>query len=291
MEQIIAEYLEAIFVFGLLSAVLLWTARCKGFFSFPHRSTPPLHPVTFPSLCIVFAIYLLMTTAVGPLLVHLLRQIYALLSLGFPPQAWVGWIQMVLLMTIFLLFFLYSKAYAPGLFQSVWKDHGIVDPKPVLSDFFIGIATWFIGYPVVLCVGQIADFLLHILFGFQSFEQVAVRYLKNNLSSPPLLVVALFTILIAAPVIEEFLFRGCLQTFFKRWISPKGAIALSSLCFAFFHYSASQGLGNVSLIASLFTFALFLGFVYERQASLFASIGLHMTFNTVSTVRILFFPE
>ena len=72
---------------------------------------------------------------------------------------------------------------------------------------------------------------------------------------------------------------------------PKKAIVFSALCFALFHYAPSQGMGNISLLATLFLFALFLGFIYERQASLFASIGLHMTFNAVSTFRILFFPE
>ena len=106
-----------------------------------------------------------------------------------------------------------------------------------------------------------------------------------------MLAVALFTILIAAPIIEEFLFRGCLMTYLKRYMPPKGAITLSALCFSLFHFAPSQGFGNISLVASLFVLALFLGFIYERQASLFASIGLHMTFNAVSTFRILFFPD
>jgi membrane protease YdiL (CAAX protease family) len=72
---------------------------------------------------------------------------------------------------------------------------------------------------------------------------------------------------------------------------PRNAILLSALCFALFHFAPSQGIGNISLVGSLFLFALFLGFIYERQASLFASVGLHMTFNTVSTFRILFYPE
>ena len=98
------------------------------------------------------------------------------------------------------------------------------------------------------------------------------------------------TIVIAAPCIEEFLFRGCLQSFLKQYMSTKGAILFSSLCFSLFHFSLSQGLGNISLCASLFVFALFLGFIYET-GSLFASVGLHMTFNIVSAGRVLFFPE
>jgi membrane protease YdiL (CAAX protease family) len=74
-------------------------------------------------------------------------------------------------------------------------------------------------------------------------------------------------------------------------LGTKAAILLTSLAFALFHYSGSQEIGNVSLIASLFTFALFLGFIYEKQSSLFASIGLHMTFNLASALRILLAAE
>ncbi|MBI3211827.1 MAG: CPBP family intramembrane metalloprotease [Simkania negevensis] len=52
-----------------------------------------------------------------------------------------------------------------------------------------------------------------------------------------------------------------------------------------FHLSSSQGVGNISL----FIFALYLGFLYEKQCSLFASIALHMTFNSISVIRILFY--
>jgi hypothetical protein len=207
------------------------------------------------------------------------------------PIALLGWVQMFTLVGIFLLFYLYSKTIAPDFFKKIWKDKSIPHPKPILIDFLMGVMTWFISFPLVIAVGQLTDMLLYYFFGFENYEQVAVHYLKTTLHSPPMLAVALFTILLAAPIIEEFLFRGCLQTFFKRFFSPKGAIVLSALCFSLFHYAPSQGIGNISLVASLFLFAFFLGFIYERQASLFASIGLHMTFNTVSTCRILFFPE
>ena len=142
-----------------------------------------------------------------------------------------------------------------------------------------------------MVVGQTADLLLYVLFGFEGYEQVAVQYLKMTLTSPLLLSVALFTVIITAPVIEEFLFRGFLQNYLKRYLGKKAAILSSSLCFALFHLAPSQGLGNISLAISLFIFACFLGFIYERQKSLFASIGLHMTFNLVSTLRILFIQE
>jgi membrane protease YdiL (CAAX protease family) len=284
------EYIQVILLFGLVGCILLLIAKSKGYFVLPHtEKRDPI--VNFKTVLIVFAIYLGMTMLVAPVAVHLIKSTYALFSHVNMPIAVLGWIQLLTLITIFVLFYLYSKTQGPDFFKRIWKDKTIPHPKPILTDFLIGVMTWFISFPLVIAIGQLADMLLFYFFGFENYEQVAVRYLKTTLNSLPLLAVALFTILLAAPVIEEFLFRGCLQTFFKRYFPPQGAIVLSALCFSLFHFAPSQGIGNISLVASLFLFALFLGFIYERQASLFASIGLHMTFNTVSTCRILFFPE
>ncbi len=289
--QTFFEYFNGIITFGLLGVILCWIAKSKGFFVLAERKREHLPRVSVKSLVVVFAIYLSMTMLVAPLLATLLKSIYQLLSLGSTTLLAMGVLQMIVLMGIFLMMYLYAIAYDKGLFKKIWKDNSLPHSKPILTDYFTGVMTWVLSFPLVVAVGQIVDMILHYLVGFESYEQVAVRYLKEMLKSPSLLTVALFTILVAAPVIEEFLFRGCLQTFFKRFTSQKGAIFLSAACFALFHYAASQGVGNISLILSLFTFALFLGFIYERQASLFASIGLHMTFNTVSTLRVLLFPD
>jgi uncharacterized protein len=285
------EYFQGIFLFGLLGCILLWAAKSKGYFVLPHPTERKAHAINFKTVVVVFAIYLGMTMLVAPILIHLIKASHSLFSNENLPVAVLGWVQMLTLIGIFLLFYLYSKTQDPSLFKKIWKDRSIPHPKPIATDFLMGVMTWFISFPLVIAIGQFADMLLYFFFRFENYEQVAVRYLKTTLNSPPMLAIALFTILLAAPIIEEFLFRGCLQTFFKRYVRPKRAIVLSALCFSLFHFAPSQGIGNISLVASLFVFALFLGFIYERQASLFASIGLHMTFNTVSTCRILFFPD
>lgn len=285
------DYFKVIIFFGLLGGVLVWVAKANGFFVLPRSKDIKKPPVTIQSIIVVFAIYLGMTMLVGPALGRMFQSSYAVFSEKNPPVAVFGWIQLFVLLSIFLLFYLYSKAQESELFQRVWKDPKIPNSKTIVTDFLIGVGTWIISFPLVVAVGQFADMALYFFYGYENYEQVAVRYLKTTLGSPPMFAIALFTILVAAPVIEEFLFRGCLQNFFKRYMLPKNAIILSALCFSLFHFSSSQGIGNISLVASLFLFALFLGFIYERQASLFASIGLHMTFNGVSTFRILFFPE
>lgn len=279
--------METILVFGLLGLILLWVAKSKGYFVLPSSVKGKGSHLLFKTVLVVFAIYLAMTIIVAPAAVSIVRSI----SGETIPIAAIGWIQLLTLATIFILFYLYAKTQPPETFKKIWKDWSVPNAKPILTDFFMGVMTWFIGFPLVIAVGQLADMFLYYFFQYVNYEQVAVRYLKTALSSPFMLIVALLTILIAAPVIEEFLFRGCLQTFFKRFFSVRKSIVFSALCFSMFHFAPSQGIGNFSLIATLFVFALFLGFIYERQASLYASIGLHMTFNAVSTFRILFYPE
>ncbi len=218
----------------------------------------------------------------------LIHTIYAF-SKTPPPFVVVSYVQLMIILMTLVCFYLYTHYLDPALAQRIFKDRTVAHSKPIYVDFGMGAITWVIGFPLVIAIGQLTDLLLLLLTGFQNYEQVAVHYLKMTLPSPPMLTIALFTILLAAPAIEEFLFRGFLQTYLKQFMNVKLAIVISSLCFALFHLAPSQGMGNISLVISLFTFALFLGFIYEKQGSLFASFSLHMTFNAVSTFRILFF--
>ncbi len=284
------EYIEAILIFAPLSFFLLWIAYARGYFVLPYSHVPAKSSLSLKSVTIVFAIYLGATIGVASVLSYLVREIYGIKQIPVPPIV-MSWLQLLIFGIILLFLVLYSRTLEKTLIRKIWKDWSIPNAKPIIWDIALGSLTWVLSFPLVIVVGQIADLLLTIFCGFEAYEQVAVRYLKTTLSSPEMLTIALMTILIAAPIIEEFLFRGILQTYFKRFMSVKLAIVCSSLCFAFFHYAPSQGIGNISLIVSLFTFALFLGFIYERQSSLFASIGLHLTFNAMSSFRILFMPE
>jgi len=173
----------------------------------------------------------------------------------------------------------------------LWKNPFNIPKFSLKQDLLIGIYAWFLGAPITLVVGQVFDLLICILYGATTYEQVAVHQLREALHSPLLLTSTLLSIFISAPIIEEFLFRGILQNFLKQYVSRKSALILAAFFFAFVHMSPSQGLGNLSLFFSLFTFGCFLGYVYERQGSLLASIALHMTFNAITTLQILFIAQ
>ena len=170
--------------------------------------------------------------------------------------------------------------------KSVWGNNAFKSISQSAKDFFIGFCAWFVGYPIMLVVGQLASILTLIFFLPSTVEQVAVRYLRQIMDYPVLFISTSLLIVFVVPIVEETLFRGFLQTWLRKWLSRTGAIIVSSLIFALFHYSSSQGQNNIELLCSLFTLSCFLGFVYERQQSLWASIGLHTTFNGISVLAL-----
>jgi uncharacterized protein len=286
-----SEFLFDILFFGAFSFFMLWIAKANGFFTLPYNKRSEL-PLKGRSLAILFGFYLGITLIVIRLLIQIFHSFYSKTHPNLPlSHGALGVIQLVSIGLLCCCFFLYARAEGAALFKRIWKDKSLPHTRSIPFDIAMGLLTFFVAFPVIALIGECVDMLLYAFFGLENYEQVAVRYLKTNISSARAMLIPLFTILIAAPTIEEFLFRGCLQTFLKNKMSIKKAIFSSSLCFALFHFAPTQGLGNISLIISLFSFALFLGFIYERQASLFASISLHITFNGFSTIRILFFSD
>jgi membrane protease YdiL (CAAX protease family) len=110
-------------------------------------------------------------------------------------------------------------------------------------------------------------------------DQEAIAFAKSSFKQPYQFAMAFITLVFFAPLIEETLFRGFIQSFIRRFLGSKKAILLTSLIFSSMHFTMSQGLRNITLIGSLFVFSLFLGFIYERQRNLLASITLHFLFN------------
>ena len=138
---------------------------------------------------------------------------------------------------------------------------------------------------------ELAELINLTLFGIHPVEQLAVKYLKLSLESPFTSFVAFLSILLAAPIMEEFIFRGVLQSYLRKKLGMIPAILLASFAFALFHIQPADKLANFPLILSLFVFACYLGFLYERQRSLFSPIALHVTFNLISVIRIIGYHE
>jgi uncharacterized protein len=146
--------------------------------------------------------------------------------------------------------------------------------------FGLTIATLFI---------SIGSFLLLASLWY-SISPDSVRYLLDRVAKlqaatratnsvlPELSRVLLFILMIvAAPVLEEFVFRGILlQRWATKW-NPPIALVLTSLLFGALHVNI-VGIGLLGLVA---------GLLYYQTKSLWAPIALHAINNTIASLSLL----
>ncbi|CUI17083.1 conserved putative membrane protein [Candidatus Protochlamydia naegleriophila] len=169
--------------------------------------------------------------------------------------------------------------------HQLWRQTDLTGYRQLLA----GIEAWLISYPFVMIFGQVIAIAVLVIFREPTVDQVAVKHLKSILSDPLLFGITAFEVIVLVPFTEEVLFRGLLQNWLKsKFGHATGAVALTSLIFAVFHFSSTQGTTNIELLSSLFMLSCFLGFIYEKQRSLWASIGLHAFFNFISILLIFF---
>lgn len=162
------------------------------------------------------------------------------------------------------------------------------DSRFFLKNLCFGSFSWVISFPLAIAAGELTWLGLYSLFGVDThLEQVAVKHLNLVSIYPVLFSLTIASVILLAPIIEEILFRGLLQSWLITKVGTSKGIVITSVIFSLFHYASSQGMANIVLMASLFVLSCFLGFIYIRQRSLWASIGLHLTFNSVSVIMII----
>lgn len=270
-----------------------WLAFSKGFYRIPKQLGKETPLITNFQLFTIFGLYLLLSYGVTRflLLYFLSSARRADPTISSLPISMITGIQFGVMAILFLILQWVMFEQNKSAARQIWKDKTHTPPSASIFDLGLGAITWFMCFPIVSILGDLIDLALKTLFHFQEYEQNAVKFVKIALNSPTSLIFALLSVLMMAPLVEEFLFRGVLQTYLKKRMGPHAAILLSALSFALFHFSPGQGIGNVSLIISLLILGSFLGFLYERQGSLWAPIGLHIAFNAVSALRIIISPE
>lgn len=278
-----------LFYLLLASLITSWFAWRLGFYQLPKTNQPSSSAVFYKNVMQIFILFLVVEIIVAPLLFvgwSSLKQGKMIdlhsLDLSFTTQAWMHLISIGLCLLVIGLYCLLANR---SVVKAAWGQNAFT--LDAIGNFLMGMATWVICYPIIAFFGQGISLLMMLFHQGPRIDQVAVKQLKTTLSNPALFWTTSFTIVFIVPVIEELLFRGFLQTWLKGVIGTLKAVLVTALIFAFFHFSISQGLDNIELVFSLFILGCFLGFIYERQRSLWASIGLHATFNAVSIWMIL----
>lgn len=155
--------------------------------------------------------------------------------------------------------------------------------KDIIKSFFLCCFL----FPSITLFAFLLNHLILFIFKIKTIpDQIAVKNLKEFQELSFAFWLYFATIVILAPIIEEILFRGMLQNFLKKYFGGKGGILISSLCFAFFHYSYHQKISNITIIGSLFILSVFLGFFYEKRKTMLSVISLHSFFNIFSIFHL-----
>lgn len=92
------------------------------------------------------------------------------------------------------------------------------------------------------------------------------------------------SVVIAAPLVEEFLLRGIIMRGLLIHTYPLKAILYSAMFFALIHMNLYQAAGA-------FLLGLFMGWIYYMTGSLWLTILIHFTNNGCSTLFTMVLPE
>jgi membrane protease YdiL (CAAX protease family) len=175
-----------------------------------------------------------------------------------------------------VLFILVRLARTPGGFG----EFGLL-PGPVSRDLIAGGVGFLAAVPLTLgatAVAVGASLLLH-----QDVPQVGHRLLQQMISTEDHGAKAMMiaSAVLLAPLMEEIIFRGLVQTTLLHWTSSQGparrwsVIIIASGLFAVIHAGAAQP----HTMPALFVLGLVLGWLYECFGSLLPCVLVHMAFN------------
>jgi uncharacterized protein len=137
-----------------------------------------------------------------------------------------------------------------------------------------GIGGYLVATPIVLLVSVVND---RVWQGKGGSNPLLSLLLENNDNLVFLLF--LLTAAVAAPVFEEYLFRGFLFPSLTRYFSVWQSIGLSGLMFAVAHLSVSEVL-PLAVLGSI------LAYIYYRTGNLLASMLVHSLWNGGSLLTL-----
>ncbi len=134
---------------------------------------------------------------------------------------------------------------------------------------------------MVVCgwaLGGLSQTYLEGIFG-KLDQQEAVKMVQAS-DSVFYLVLSIITACVAAPIVEEFLFRGYIYGVLKQKTGTLFAMVVVGGIFAVVH-------GNLPALVPLWAFSILLCIAYEVTRSLWVPIGIHALFNVTNIVLML----
>lgn len=273
-------------LFLLSTALLAFCFTFPSFFKIPEKHRFWKSQIQSRDFLFAFLLFLAVFLFIGPAIATLILRPFVESPFTHISPVVQGWYQLIVMVT--LLFFLWIQFVClprrkVGSALHGWRPY---TQNRLINDIFCTGFAWIPSLILVMLVANTLQMLTSGLGYTGEVEQLAVKNLEESLVDQWLFLATAVGVVLIAPLYEELFFRGYLQNWLRGHLGRTRAVVITSLVFACAHFSPTQGAGNVSILGSLFTFSCVLGFLYERQQSLFASILLHASLNLTTTIVI-----
>jgi membrane protease YdiL (CAAX protease family) len=171
-------------------------------------------------------------------------------------------------LTVGLILLLARSHFARGL-----KGFGLdvrTVPRDIGAAFVKLLAAWPLVLATIITTTTVGKLLQGPDFEIPQHQELEVM---AEFPDASLRILAVFLAVVMAPLLEEMLFRGLLQSAIRSYVGrPWLAITVTSILFAAVHADPEHW-------PALFVLATGLGYAYEKTGSLFQSIFMHAFFN------------
>lgn len=278
-DPILEEAIGELLVFGsvgLVALIVLAAAAARGALSL--RSAPRRDVMLTPmDLIVAFALFI-----VGSFAAQLTVK-----QLGYDPgnlpenvRAMMGLVQQLLMHGPAVLYVIARLATQ----QRGLSEWGLLPHHPAREAVAGGVG-FLIGLPLVLGL-NIAMVVVGLSIGLEKPDtgHEMLKLLRDSQSSTAVALMTLSAVVVA-PIVEEMLFRGLIQTVLlntfgreQRWLVLIGA----SLLFAAVHLPITPW----QTFPGLFLLGLMFGWLYERHGSLLPGCIMHCLFNAANVALV-----
>jgi membrane protease YdiL (CAAX protease family) len=143
-----------------------------------------------------------------------------------------------------------------------------------------GIKRYLVTLPLIILAGFITN-QISSFYGLTPDIQDVVKWLLEEKSIFILACLIFFGIIIA-PIIEEIIFRGFLQSALKNYFGERYAVLISAFLFAAVHM-------DVFVFLQIFILGILLGYLYDQTKTLAASVVVHILHNSLTMIFLLYF--
>lgn len=177
---------------------------------------------------------------------------------------------------VLLVVLFYSRMIGIFSKRSGQKRSLFAFTKSTVSNFIVAISLAYLSY----FIWNIAlDFLKKFGVSMSLEEQVPVKLL-SDIQNTFFLTLFVFQIIVIAPIVEEFVFRGYVYRVLKFRSNNSVACVVTAIIFALLHFS-------ISAFIPLFVFSMCLTKAYEDSSDIREPIVMHSLFNTVGVIGAL----